>query len=411
MFKTREEVKDMWWKVMAKILLAEHRERREKEAVASTWERASAASVTESTSRSSSAISFVSSEGSDYSLRPEDCFSTVGSRCGHSQDGDQESVQPATSHSSTPEFEEWYAEWFSHWVLETSCKLRSPESEDRFSCYSFSSSAAPVNDSNHLEDSNASDDDDEITDIRTRPSTPTPLSSPTISPLRGQDRYRCLSLSRSFSTSSPSPTPNTSIPSSPIAGSLHSPRRYRSPSPILRRGIPSPLDITNFPLPPPPSTISPVFPTSSSSSSSSSSRSSSPTQSPQHENQCDPEPPQSPQATSPPIIRPRPRPLLNAKTEDYLSNAHLLRFPATVSARLMMTAETLGVAGEGKRKLVSELQRTPNPTPAVVETKWKRRASEEVNGFDWGFGMGGEKEEDEEEEEGYGEEEKGYETH
>ncbi|KAK3486206.1 uncharacterized protein B0T23DRAFT_325555 [Neurospora hispaniola] len=406
MVKTREEVKDMWWKVMAKILLAEHRERREKEAMASTWERASAASVTESTSRPSSAISFVSSEGSDCSLRPEDCFSTVGSRCGHSQDRDQESVQPATSNSLNPEFEEWYAEWFSHWVLETSRKLRSPESEDRFSCYSFSSSAAPVNDSDHHEDSNASDDDDEITDIRTRPSTPTPLSSLTICPLRGRDRYRCLSLSRSSSNSSPSPTPNTSIPSSPVAGLLHSPRRYRSPSPTLRHGIPSSLDITNFPLPPP-STISPVFPTSSSSSSSS--RSSSPIQPPQHEDQRDPEPPQSPQATSPPIPRPRPRPLLNAKTEDYLSNAHLLRFPATVSARLMMTAETLGVAGEGKRKLVSELQRTPNPTPAVVETKWQRRASEEVKGFDWGFGMGGEKEEDEEEE--YEEEEKGYETH
>ncbi|EGO59584.1 hypothetical protein NEUTE1DRAFT_79831 [Neurospora tetrasperma FGSC 2508] len=404
MVKTREEAKDMWWKVMAKILLAEHRERREKEAVASTWERASAASVTESTSRPSSAISFVSSEGSDCSLRPEDCFSTIGSRCGHSQDGDQESPQPATSHFSNPKFDEWYAEWFSHWVLETSRKLRSPESEDRFSCYSFSSSAAPVNDSDHHEDSNASHDDDEITDIRTRPSTPTPLSSPTISPLRGRDRYRCLSLSRSSSNSSPSPTRNTSIPSSPVAGSLHCPRRYRSPSPILRRGIPSPLDITNFPLPPP-STISPVFPTSSSSSSSS--RSSSPTQSPQHEDQCHPEPPQSPQATSPPIPRPRPRPLLNAKTEDYLSNAHLLRFPATVSARLMMTAETLGVAGEGKRKLVSELQRTP--TPVMVETKWKRRASEEVKAFDWGFGMGGEKEEDEEEEEG--EEEEGYETY
>ncbi|KAK3338146.1 hypothetical protein B0H65DRAFT_512034 [Neurospora tetraspora] len=420
--KTREEVKDMWWKVMAKILLAEHRERREKEEVASTWERArSAASVTEGTSRPSSPISFVSSEGTDSSLRPEDCFSTVSGGSVHSEDDgeDEEAVQAASNDSSNPEFDEWYAEWFSQWVLETSRKLRSPESESRFSSYSISSSAASsVNGSDHHEEEvegNASDEEEDINMIRTRPSTPTPFSSPIIIAVRGRDRYRRrLSLSGSSSSdSSPSPPTrrNSSIPPSSPAYRSPSRRRRRLPSPfcttkglpnpsspIFRRRTPSPLNINHFPLPPS-TLLSPVFPTASSPSSHPSSRSSSrsnsrpccrsPSQSPSRSPSRPSSPlssrPSSPTATQHFQVQDqwqhKGRPM-NAKTEDYLSNAHLLRFPATVSARLMMTAETLGVAGEGKRKL-----RTPTVSEPVNEAKW-RRASEEVKGFDWGFGMG-----------------------
>ncbi|KAK3955148.1 hypothetical protein QBC32DRAFT_206186 [Pseudoneurospora amorphoporcata] len=403
MVKTRQEVKDMWWKVMAKILLAEHRERREKEkeVVASGWERASRS--TSPTSRS-----FASSEETDSSLRPEDCFSTVnGGGSVHSEHEDngedaQQSVQATTSSDpSNPEFDQWYAEWFSQWVLESSRKLRSPESESRFSSYCFASStAASVIGSDH---------DEEESNIRSRPATPTPLSSPTIS-ARGRVRYRCPSLSGSNSSSSVSPTrrDSTSIPalSSPVYRS-YSPCRGRSPSLCWKsrsspsshvfRRRPSPRNIDRSPLPPS-SALSHAFPTCTSSSPS-------PSRPPSHSPSRLLSRSSSPTPSSNPTYYIKGRPT-NAETEDYLSNAHLLRFPATVSARLMMTAETLGVDGEGKRKLVQELQRTPSASSSSatvlesgVRVDGRRRTSEEVKGFDWGFGMG--RKDDEGGEEGF----------
>ena len=84
-----------------------------------------------------------------------------------------------------------------------------------------------------------------------------------------------------------------------------------------------------------------------------------------------------------------------------------------------MTAETLGVDEVGKRKLVQELQRTPSVSETVSETVLesgvrvdgrRRRKSEEVKGFDWGYGMG-RKEEEEEEREDEEEEKRGYESY
>lgn len=266
--KPKEEVEDMWWKVMAKILLAEHRERRG---------RASTSGIMESISRPYSPISSLSPSTNESSLRPEDCFSPVSERSVRSEDNreDQQYVQTTTtSDSARSEFDDqWYAEWFSQWVLESSRKLRSPESESRFSSYSpFSSRAqspavSVTGSSGHEEDIN----------FLTRPSTPTPLSSPTFGG-RGRRRYRYFSESGSSSDCSPSPTPHRySVPSLPA---YRSPSRCRSPSPfctsrdrpptpsspVFRHRTPSPLNIAHFPFPP--STLSPVFPTATSTSSS-----------------------------------------------------------------------------------------------------------------------------------------------
>ena len=536
MAKTREEVKDLWWKVMAKILVAEHRERREKEEVASGsgWERVSM----RSRSTSPTCRSFSISEGTtdSSSLRPEDCFSTVSGGTIHLEEDDeniplQESTMAITSdstNSSTYEFDEWYADWHANWlferVLDTSRKFRSPGSESRFSS---SEAAASVNGSDddeevEMEDnaSSASDSDREDIYISTRPVLMT---------FRGRRRYR-----RSFvhddtpRRASPAPTRPTrrnnrdsmsSISSSPACRSPS--RRCRSPSPFSRKSrssaraspsspvfrhrapvfgqrTPSPLNIDRFALPPSTFNLSPTFATSISISSSPSlsrpssrpsSRSSSPpasglrSPSPYRLSSRPPSPfpspspsplasrPSSPLTSRPPSLSPSPSnssspspslptstptscpssppptPFPNTqyllqktgllqcghgenKTEDYLSNAHLLRFPATVSARLMMTAETLGVDEVGKRKLVQDMvlkQRNPGASTStassagystgssvsktvsetgvlesVLESGFRidgRRRSEEVKGFDWGYGMGSK---DGEKEDGYG---------
>ncbi|KAK3398443.1 hypothetical protein B0T20DRAFT_479200 [Sordaria brevicollis] len=403
---------------MAKILLAEHRERRERPGTASSGE---------SRSRPYSPMSSLSPSSTESSFRAGDCFSPIRERSVRSEDNskDQQHVQSTTSDSTRSEFDDqWYAEWFSQWILESSRKLRSPESESRFSSYSPLSSRAQ----SPAVSVTGSNGDDIY--IRTRPSTPTPLSSPTFGP-RGRRRDRCLSISSFSGGSLPSPTRHDHGGSySPVYRSPS--RRRRSPSPlwrdlsprpsrpVYRRRTPSPLNIGQFPLPP--STLSSIFPTATSTSSSSrpSSRASSrpsapygassPTSRPSSPAQIQTEFEYQPE----PRIRPGPRPTSAAETEDYLPNAHLLRFPASVSARLMMTAETLGVDEVGKMRLASQLQRTPTAGSTAtasetvlesgVEVKNWRRKSEEVkgSGFDWGYGM-------EKDEEG-GEEERGYGT-